>query len=84
MIPRIVSAVLILASTVAVIGFVAFAGRELLLPEKMTISIIAFGGLAGLLHLFGIVPEHRQLRAFTSPVIAWPVMLAGLFTLFTT
>jgi len=49
----------------------------------MTIAIIALGGLAGLLHAFGVVPEHRQMRAFASPVVAWPVMLAGMVTLFT-
>jgi hypothetical protein len=83
MIPRIVSITFILISAVGVIGFVAFAGRELLLPEKITIAIISLGGLAGLLHVFGVVPEQRQIRAFASPVVAWPVMLAGLFTLFT-
>lgn len=84
MIPRIVSAALMLVSVVAVIGFVAFAKQALGLPEKMTIAIIALGGFAGLLHAFGVVPEQRQMRAFASPVVAWPVMLAGMFTLFTT
>jgi|GEM_PF-823632 membrane associated rhomboid family serine protease len=83
MIPRFISAALILASLIAVIGFLAFSGRALLLAEKMTIAIIALGGLAGLLHAFGVVPEHRQMRAFASPVVAWPVMLAGMVTLFT-
>lgn len=83
MISRIVSATLILVSAVATISFSAFARHELLLPEKVTIAIIALGGIAGLLHVFSIVPEQRQMRAFASPVFAWPVMLAGMFTLFT-
>lgn len=83
LIPRFISAVLILASLMAVIGFLAFSGRALLLVEKMTIAIIALGGLAGLLHAFGVVPEHRQMRAFASPVVAWPVILVGMVTLFT-
>jgi len=82
-IPRIVSAILLLVSVIAVVGFTAFSGQALLFPQKITIAIIALGGLAGLLHSFAVVPEHRQLRAFASPVIAWPVMLAGLYTLFT-
>jgi hypothetical protein len=82
-IPRIVSVTLILVSVVGVTGFLAFSGEALLLPRKLTIAIIALGGLAGLLHAFAIVPAHRQLRAFASPVVAWPVMLTGLFTLFT-
>lgn len=82
-IPRITSATLVLVSLVGVTGFLAFSGEALLLQRKLTIAIIALGGLAGLLHAFAVVPEHRQLRAFASPVVAWPVMLAGLFTLFT-
>lgn len=82
-IPRIASATLVLVSLVGVTGFLAFSDEALLLQRKLTIAIIALGGLAGLLHAFAVVPEHRQLRAFASPVVAWPVMLAGLFTLFT-
>ncbi len=71
-------------TAIAIVGvFFVIAERELLLPEKMTVSIIALGVVAGLVHAFGVVPEHRQLRAFASPVVAWPVMLAGLVTLLT-
>lgn len=83
MLPRIVSAVLVVASVIAVFGFSAITGRMLGLPEKMTAAIIALGAIAGLLHLFGVVPQQRQLRAFASPIVAWPVMAAGIATLLT-
>ncbi|MBO6784801.1 MAG: hypothetical protein JJ899_16225 [Alphaproteobacteria bacterium] len=83
LIPRVVSAGLVAISVALVLAFAGFSEHALQLSEKMTIAIIALGAVAGLVHAFGIVPEHRQLRAFASPVVAWPVMIAGLATLLT-
>ena len=80
---RAISACLVALCVVAVFAFTLISGRALGLPEKMTITIIALGVISGLVHAFGVVPAHRQLRAFASPVVAWPVMAAGMFTLFT-
>lgn len=79
--PRAITAGLIVASAIAIFGFTALTGRDLGLPEKMTAAIIALGVIAGLLHLFAVVPAQRQLRAFASPVFAWPVMAAGIVAL---
>lgn len=78
---RAITAGLVVASVIAVFGFTALTGRPLGLPEKMTAAIIALGAIAGLLHVFGVVPAQRQLRAFANPVVAWPVMIAGIFAL---
>ena len=39
--------------------------------------------LAGIFHMLGIVPQQRHLRAFAGPVVAWPVMVAGIVSLIT-
>jgi hypothetical protein len=78
-----ITSVLVVASIVTIFGFGPVTGRSLALHDKMTIATIGLGAIAGLLHVFGVVPGHRQLRAFTSPVVAWPVMLAGIATLLT-
>ena len=81
MLPRAITAGLIVASAIAIFGFTTLTGRALGMPEKMTAAIIALGVIAGLLHVFGVVPAQRQLRAFASPVVAWPVMAAGIVAL---
>ena len=53
------------------------------MPDKMTMAIIGLGMITRLLHLLDVVPEQHQLRAFASPVVVWPVMLAGMATLLT-
>jgi hypothetical protein len=78
-----ITSILVVASIVIIFGFGPVTGRSLALHDKMTIATIGLGAIAGLLHVFGVVPGHRQLRAFTSPVVAWPVMLAGIATLLT-
>lgn len=75
MIARIISAALVLCSILT--------GRDMALPEKLNAAVIVLGVLAGLFHLFGVVPQGRHMRAFTSPVVAWPVMIAGIATLIT-
>lgn len=80
---RTITSVLVVASLISIFGFAPLTGRALNLPDKMTMAIIGLGIIAGLLHLFGVVPQHRQLRAFASPVVGWPVMLAGMATLIT-
>lgn len=80
---RTITSVLIVASLISIFGFAPLTGRELALPDKLTMAIIGMGTIAGFLHLFGVVPEHRQLRAFASPIVAWPMMLAGMATLIT-
>mgnify|MGYP005640265155 FL=1 len=83
MIPRIISAVLIVASIIAVFGFSFITGHAMAMPEKLNAGVIVLGILAGLFHLFGVVPQGRHMRAFASPVVAWPVMIAGIATLIT-
>lgn len=80
---RAVTILLIVASLATIFGFAPLAGRALTLPDKTTMTIIGLGVIAGLVHLFGVIPAQRQLRAFVSPVVAWPVMLAGIVTLLT-
>ena len=85
-VPRAVSGLLILASIFVIFGFSAITGREPALPEQLNIAIIAIialGALAGLIHMFGIVPANQRLRAFVSPVVAWPVMVAATASLIT-
>lgn len=81
MIPRIISAALILCSTLVVFGFSILTGRNMALPEKLNAAVILLGVLAGLFHLFGVVPQGRHMRAFVNPAMAWPVMIAGTETL---
>jgi hypothetical protein len=78
-----ISAVLIVASIVAIFAYPAISGREMALPEKLITAIIAAGILAGAAHILGISPAQRQLKAFASPAVAWPVMAAGIAALMT-
>lgn len=78
-----ITSVLVVASIVTIFGFGPVTGRSLALHDKMTIATIGLGAIAVLMYVFGVVPGHRQLRAFTSPVVAWPVMMAGIATLLT-
>ena len=41
------------------------------------------GALAGIIHMLGIIPQQRHLRAFAGPAVAWPVMAAGIVSLIT-
>jgi hypothetical protein len=83
MIPRIISTALVLCSILIVFGFSILTGRDMALPEKLNAAVIILGVLAGLFHLFGGVPQGRHMRAFASPIAAWPVMIAGIATLIT-
>lgn len=82
--PRIISAGLVLASAVTVFAYPEFANRELGLPERLNAAIIGLGALAGVLHMLGIVPQQRHIRAFAGPAVAWPVMVAGIVSLVST
>ncbi len=83
MIPRIVSAALVLVSIATVFAYPEISGRTLGLPERLNAGIIGLGALAGVLHMLGISPQQRHLRAFAGPVVAWPVMIAGIASLVT-
>ena len=83
MIPRIVTAVLALVSIATVFAYPEISGRTLGLPEHLNAGIIGLGTLAGVLHMLGISPQQRHLRAFAGPVVAWPVMIAGIASLVT-
>lgn len=78
-----ITSVLVVASIVTIFGFGPVTGRSLALHDKMTIATIGLGAITVLMYVFGVVLGHRQLRAFTSPVVAWPVMMAGIATLLT-
>ncbi len=79
--PRGITASLIMASAIAIFDFNALTGRALDLPEKMTAAIIALGVIAGLLPIFSVVSAQRQLCASASTVVAWPMMFAGIIAL---
>ena len=83
MVPRYVSALLVVASAITVFAFPQIANRPLGLPEQINAAIIALGALAGVVHMLGIIPQQRQLRAFVGPAVAWPVMAAGIVSLIT-
>lgn len=83
MIPRFVSVLLVAASAISVFAFPEIADRPLGLPERLNAAIIGVGALAGVVHMLGIVPQQRQLRAFAGPAVAWPVMAAGIVSLIT-
>ena len=83
MIPRIITAALVFCSTLDVFGFSILTGRNMALPEKSNAAVILLGALAGLFHLFGVVPQGRHMRAFASLVVAGPVMIVGIATLIT-
>lgn len=83
MVPRFVSALLVVASVITVFAFPAIADRPLGLPEQLNAAIIGLGALAGIVHMLGIVPPQRHLRAFAGPAVAWPVMAAGIVSLIT-
>ncbi len=83
MAPRIVSAILVIASAITVFAFPALIGRAVGLPEQLNAAIIVLGALAGIVHMLGIVPQQRHLRAFAGPAVAWPVMAAGILSLLT-
>lgn len=83
MVPRYVSALLVLASAITVFAFSEITNRPLGLPEQINAGVIALGALAGIVHMLGVVPQQRQLRAFTGPAVAWPVMAAGIVSLIT-
>lgn len=80
---RIVSAVLVLASAIAVFAFPAVVDRPMGLPERLNAAIIGLGALAGVLHMLGVAPRQRHLKAFAGPAVAWPVMAAGIAALIT-
>lgn len=82
-IPRVISAVLVVTSVATVFAFPKITGGSLGLPERLNAGIIGLGALAGILHILGIVPQQRHLRAFAGPVVAWPVMAAGIASLVT-
>ena len=83
MVPRFVSALLVVASAITVFAFPEIADRPLRLPEQLNAGIIGLGALAGTVHMLGIVPQQRHLRAFAGPAVAWPVMAAGIVSLIT-
>lgn len=83
MVPRIVSALLVAASAVTVFAFPTVADRPLGLPEQVNAAIIGVGAVAGAVHMLGVVPSQRHLKAFAGPVVAWPVMAAGIVALIT-
>ncbi|MEP4377931.1 MAG: cyd operon YbgE family protein [Alphaproteobacteria bacterium] len=82
-VPRLVSALLVIASAITVFAYPEIVDRPLGLPEKLNAAIIGLGALAGVIHMLGIVPQQRQLRAFAGPAVAWPVMAAGIVSLIT-
>lgn len=84
LVPRVVSAVLVLASAIAVFAFPAIVDRPMELPERINAGIIGLGALAGIIHMLGVVPQQRHMKAFAGPVVAWPVMAAGIAALITT
>ncbi|MBT3400360.1 MAG: hypothetical protein HOL07_17115 [Rhodospirillaceae bacterium] len=83
MVPRFVSAILVVASAISIFAFPEIADRPLGLPEQINVIIIGLGALAGIIHMLGIVPQQRHLRAFVGPAVAWPVMAAGIVSLIT-
>lgn len=83
MVPRYVSALLVIASAITVFAFPQIADRPLGLPEQLNALIIGLGAVAGVVHMLGIKPQPRQLRAFAGPAVAWPVMIAGIASLLT-
>ncbi|MBT4906586.1 MAG: hypothetical protein HOK98_16530 [Rhodospirillaceae bacterium] len=83
-VPKFVSATLVLASAITVFVYPEIADRPLTLAEQLNAAIIGLGALAGVIHMLGIVPQQRQLRAFAGPAVAWPVMIAGIVSLITT
>ena len=83
MVPRYVSTLLVIASAVTVFAFPQIANRPLGLPEQLNAAIIGVGAVAGIVHMLGIVPQQRHLRAFAGPAVAWPVMVAGIISLIT-
>lgn len=83
MLPRYVSTLLVIASAVTVFAFPEIANRPLGLPEQLNAAIIGVGAVAGIVHMLGIVPQQRHLRAFAGPAVAWPVMVAGIVSLIT-
>tara|TARA_R110002110_G_scaffold415612_6_gene652119 strand:- start:148632 stop:148886 length:255 start_codon:yes stop_codon:yes gene_type:complete len=83
MVPRYVSTLLVIASAVTVFAFPQIANRPLGLPEQLNAAIIGVGAVAGIVHMLGIVPQQRHLRAFAGPAVAWPVMVAGIVSLIT-
>ena len=83
MMPRFASAILVVASAITVFAFPAIADRPLELSEQLNAAIIGLGALAGIVHMLGIIPQQRQLRAFAGPAVAWPVMAAGIISLIT-
>lgn len=83
MVPRYVSTLLVITSAITVFAFPKIAGRPLGLPEQLNAAIIGLGALAGIIHMLGIVPQQRHLRAFVGPAVAWPVMAAGIVSLIT-
>jgi predicted membrane protein len=78
-----ISAILVAASLVAVFAYPQITGQAMALQEKMIAAIIGAGILAGVAHVLGIEPTQRHLKAFASPVVAWPVMAAGIAALIT-
>jgi len=83
MVPRFVSALLVAASAITVFAFPEITDRPLTLPEQLNAAIIGLGALAGVVHMLGIVPQQRHLRAFAGPAVAWPVMAVGIVSLVT-
>lgn len=83
MAPRIVSAILVVASAVTIFAYPQIVDRPLGLPGQLNAAIIGLGALAGIVHMLGVIPQQRQLRAFAGPAVAWPVMAAGIVSLIT-
>jgi predicted membrane protein len=83
MVPRFVSAILVVASAITVFAYPEISDRPLGLTEQLNAAIIGLGALAGIIHMLGIVPQQRHLRAFAGPAVAWPVMAAGIVSLIT-
>lgn len=46
------------------------------------LAILLMGMSGAWVHGFGFVPEHRVLRIIFGPLVAWPVVLVGLWGVF--
>lgn len=79
---RAVSLLAAVAVAVVVIFYPRLVAEDTASVPHGFLVVLLMGMSAAWVHGFGFVPENRVLRVLFSPVVAWPVMLIGVWGVF--
>ena len=75
-----------LAAAALVVALLVLYPRGVLRPDGTVpfgpMALLLLGMSAAWVHGFGLVPESKGLRLLFSPLVAWPLLAAGVWGIF--